>query len=149
VLLLTHGFDSDMIAGLVDEGLATGHRELVTASGRTTIEVVRIRISDAGRQALEGSSERRPSSGARKRPDVHSGRNCAASGTKPLQPDAPEFSPIVSWRFFWHEALRSAGKHLGFLRLYSRPLAMVSLNTPLTAQDRSYTYFTSSCSSKS
>src|SRR5262245_56621312 len=58
VLLLTHGFDSDMIADLVDEGLATGHRELVTAPGRTTTEVVRIRISDAGRQALEGSSER-------------------------------------------------------------------------------------------
>jgi len=29
-------------------------REIVTALGRTTKEVVRIRISDAGRKALEG-----------------------------------------------------------------------------------------------
>ena len=51
-LVLAHGFDRDMIAGLVDEGLATAHREAST--GRTTIEVVRIRITDAGRMALEG-----------------------------------------------------------------------------------------------
>ena len=51
-LVLAHGFDRDMIAGLVDEGLATAHREAST--GRATIEVVRIRITEAGRMALEG-----------------------------------------------------------------------------------------------
>jgi hypothetical protein len=53
-LALVHGFDRDMIAGLVHEGLATVQREIVTVSGRTTIEVVRIRITDARRMALEG-----------------------------------------------------------------------------------------------
>jgi hypothetical protein len=51
LLALAHGFDRDMIAGLVHEGLATEGPEIV--SGRTTIEVVRIRISDAGRRAIE------------------------------------------------------------------------------------------------
>ena len=54
--LLVHAyeFDGAIIAGLVDEGLATAHREILGASDGTTIEVIRIRISDAGRQALEG-----------------------------------------------------------------------------------------------
>jgi hypothetical protein len=43
-----------MIGGLVDEGLAAAQREIVTGPGRTTIEVVRIKISDAGRRAIEG-----------------------------------------------------------------------------------------------
>jgi hypothetical protein len=51
LLALAHGFDPAMIAGLVGIGLATAEREIV--SGRTTIEIVRIRISDAGRRALE------------------------------------------------------------------------------------------------
>jgi hypothetical protein len=51
LLALAHGFDRTMIAGLVATGLATAQRE--TVSGRTTIEVVRIRISDTGRQAIE------------------------------------------------------------------------------------------------
>ena len=51
LLTLAHGFDRAMIAGLVDTGLATAQRENV--SGRATIEVVRIRISDAGRRAIE------------------------------------------------------------------------------------------------
>jgi hypothetical protein len=42
-----------MIAGLVYEGLATAPREIVTASRRTTVEVVRIKITNAGRMALE------------------------------------------------------------------------------------------------
>jgi hypothetical protein len=49
-LALAHGFDRSMIAGLVHEGLATAEREVV----RTPIEAVRIRITDAGRMALEG-----------------------------------------------------------------------------------------------
>ena len=54
LLVLTYEFDSDMIAGLVDEGLATAQRETMAASDRTTIEVARVKISDAGRRALEG-----------------------------------------------------------------------------------------------
>jgi hypothetical protein len=54
VLVITHGFDRDMIACLVDECLATAEREVVvTGPGRAAIEVVRIRITDAGRQALK------------------------------------------------------------------------------------------------
>jgi hypothetical protein len=52
LLALAHGFDRATIAGLLHQGLATAKREIV--AGRTTIEVVRIRISDAGRMALEG-----------------------------------------------------------------------------------------------
>jgi len=51
--MLTHGFSRGLIAGLVDEGLATARREVVTSAGGTTVDVVRIRISDAGRRALE------------------------------------------------------------------------------------------------
>ena len=51
LLVLAHGFDSDMIAGLVHTGLATARRDTVTADGRT-IEIVRITITDAGRRAL-------------------------------------------------------------------------------------------------
>jgi hypothetical protein len=51
LLALAHGFDRTMIAGLVDTGLATAQHEVV--SGRATIEVIRIRISDAGRRAIE------------------------------------------------------------------------------------------------
>ena len=43
LLALAHGFDPAM---------TTAQREIV--SGRTTIELVRIRITDAGRRALEG-----------------------------------------------------------------------------------------------
>jgi hypothetical protein len=53
-LALAHGFDRVMIARLVNEGLATAQREIVTVSRRATIEGVRIRITDAGRIALEG-----------------------------------------------------------------------------------------------
>jgi hypothetical protein len=54
--LLVHAyeFDRNMIAGLVDEGLATAQREIMAASDHTTIEVARIKISDSGRLALEG-----------------------------------------------------------------------------------------------
>jgi hypothetical protein len=47
----THGFDRGLIAGVVDEGLATARGEIVTSTGGTTIEVVRIRVSDEGRRA--------------------------------------------------------------------------------------------------
>jgi hypothetical protein len=52
-LLLTYGFTRDLLAGLVDTGLATAQRQSVKVSGKT-IRVVRIRITEAGRRALEG-----------------------------------------------------------------------------------------------
>ena len=54
LLVLAHGFDSDMIAGLVNGGFAMARRENMKAGGRA-IEVVRIRITTAGRRALEES----------------------------------------------------------------------------------------------
>ena len=51
--LLVLGFDRPMIAGLVDAGLAKARSEIVTGPKRTKLEVVRIKISDAGRRALE------------------------------------------------------------------------------------------------
>jgi hypothetical protein len=53
-LVVAHGFDRDMIAGLLHDGLATAEREVITGPSRTVIKVVRIRISDAGWRALEG-----------------------------------------------------------------------------------------------
>jgi hypothetical protein len=52
LLVLAHGFDSGMVAGLVRAGLATAQRETVKAGGKS-VEVVRIRITDAGRKAIE------------------------------------------------------------------------------------------------
>jgi hypothetical protein len=51
--LLGHGFNIDMIADLVKDGLATAHRETMRM-GRRKIQVARVRITDAGRRALEG-----------------------------------------------------------------------------------------------
>jgi hypothetical protein len=56
-LLLTYGFTRDLLAGLVGTGLATAQRQTVKAGGKT-IRVVRIRITEAGRRALEGLSAR-------------------------------------------------------------------------------------------
>ncbi len=54
LLVLAHGFNRAMIAGLVHEGLAMARREVATGPSRTIIEVVRIMITDAGRRAFEG-----------------------------------------------------------------------------------------------
>ena len=51
LLVLAHGFDGDVIGGLVRRGFATAKRESMKAGGKT-IEVVRIRITAAGREAL-------------------------------------------------------------------------------------------------
>jgi hypothetical protein len=48
-----HGFSFDMLADLIQHKLAAGHRETVKV-GYRTIRVTRIRITDAGRRALEG-----------------------------------------------------------------------------------------------
>jgi broad specificity phosphatase PhoE len=66
VLVVAHGFSAEMLAGLVLDGLATvvietkeGRNENKEDQGRTrprglTIEVRRIRITDAGRRMIEG-----------------------------------------------------------------------------------------------
>jgi hypothetical protein len=51
-LLLAHGFTLDLIARVVIAGLATAKVERMVA-GRRTVEVERVRITDAGRVALE------------------------------------------------------------------------------------------------
>jgi hypothetical protein len=51
LLVRAHGFSSDMIAGLVRAGLATAERETMKA-GAKPIDIVRVRITDAGREAV-------------------------------------------------------------------------------------------------
>ena len=53
LLVVAHGFEIDMIAGLVRAGLAAEERDVMKAGGKT-IEVVRVRITEAGRKAIEG-----------------------------------------------------------------------------------------------
>jgi hypothetical protein len=51
LLMRAHGFNSDMITDLVSAGLAIAERE-TTTTGAMPAEVVRIRITAAGQQAL-------------------------------------------------------------------------------------------------
>jgi hypothetical protein len=54
VLVVAHGFNTKMLAGLVHERLATAIvGEPLNADGKT-VEVIRISITEAGRRALEG-----------------------------------------------------------------------------------------------
>ena len=53
LLVLAHEFSSDMLAGLVLAGLATVVAETLRADG-PTIKIERVRITDAGRRAIEG-----------------------------------------------------------------------------------------------
>jgi hypothetical protein len=55
-VLLSHRFRFDMIADLVGSGLATVQLESMTKSGQT-VEVARVRITEAGRRTLEGLAE--------------------------------------------------------------------------------------------
>jgi hypothetical protein len=48
-----HGFSLKTLIGLVRSRLATVQRESVKTHGKT-IEIVRIRITEAGRKAIEG-----------------------------------------------------------------------------------------------
>jgi hypothetical protein len=52
LLVRVHGFDSDMVAGLVRAGLATAERETITA-GAKPAEVLRLQITATGRKAIE------------------------------------------------------------------------------------------------
>jgi hypothetical protein len=53
LLVRAHGFNSDMIAGLIRAGLATAERETMKV-GAKPVEVLRVRVTDAGRRAIEG-----------------------------------------------------------------------------------------------
>jgi hypothetical protein len=52
LLVRAHGFDSDMVTGLVRAGLATAEREIMKA-GTKPVEVVRLQITAAGRKVIE------------------------------------------------------------------------------------------------
>ena len=52
-LWTTHGFSAELLSGLVLTGLATMAGDTVR-DGSRTIEVVLVRITEAGRKALEG-----------------------------------------------------------------------------------------------
>ena len=51
--LLAHGFNVDMLAGLIRDGLAIARREPVKVDGQM-VKVARLRITNAGRSAIEG-----------------------------------------------------------------------------------------------
>jgi hypothetical protein len=55
-ILRAHGFSIAMMIELVKAGLATTKRERMVADGRQT-DVVRVRITDAGQQALAKMSK--------------------------------------------------------------------------------------------
>ena len=52
-IMLAHGFRVELLADLCIAGLAIATVERMVA-GRRTVEVVRLKITDAGRQALTG-----------------------------------------------------------------------------------------------
>jgi hypothetical protein len=52
LLVLAHGFDRDMIADLLDTGLARARREIVEAGG-PPIEVIRITVTNAARSKVD------------------------------------------------------------------------------------------------
>jgi len=60
-LLLAHGFKIEMLADLVRKGFATALTEPVNA-GRRSVEVVRLKITEAGRRALGRPLVTRPCS---------------------------------------------------------------------------------------
>jgi hypothetical protein len=53
-IMLAHGFTTEQVVELVRAGLATATAERVVA-GRHTIEVARVRITEARRRALNGA----------------------------------------------------------------------------------------------
>ena len=54
LLVHSHSFSRPTIVGLVSAGLAAAEREVMKAGGET-IEVVRVRITEAGRRAIDGN----------------------------------------------------------------------------------------------
>jgi len=60
-IMLAHGFTMAVLATLVRDGLVSVEAQRVHASARRTVEVQRLRITDAGRQAI-GDTWPRPRS---------------------------------------------------------------------------------------
>jgi hypothetical protein len=54
-MMWAHGFKTDMMVEIINGGLASVTTEGVVAAGRT-IEVARVRITEAGRRALAGTT---------------------------------------------------------------------------------------------
>jgi DNA-binding PadR family transcriptional regulator len=54
-LVSAHGFPTELIDKLVEAGFATATTERITGSNRT-LDVKRIKITDAGREALKQGS---------------------------------------------------------------------------------------------
>ncbi len=54
-VLLTYGFTRRLLTGLVHTGLATAQPESAKGAEGETIDVVRIRITETGRKAIEGN----------------------------------------------------------------------------------------------
>jgi hypothetical protein len=50
-MMFAHGFTGDLMVKLVREGLATAYTERIVAD-RNTMEVARLKITEAGRQLL-------------------------------------------------------------------------------------------------
>jgi hypothetical protein len=50
-IMLAHGFRTELLAGLIHDGLASTLLESVAAGGRS-VAVARLQITDAGRRAL-------------------------------------------------------------------------------------------------
>ena len=55
-LMMAHGFTFDLLASLAGAGLATATLRQKRAGGRM-IEVARVRITEAGRRAIEGAAD--------------------------------------------------------------------------------------------
>ena len=53
LLVFAHGFDRRVLDCLVEAGLAAAEREVVVA-GDKPVEIIRIKITNAGRRAIEG-----------------------------------------------------------------------------------------------
>jgi hypothetical protein len=56
-IMIAHGFTVPQMVDLVRAGLATAKTERVVAGGRT-MQVVRVRITEAGRRALENAGQK-------------------------------------------------------------------------------------------
>jgi hypothetical protein len=54
VLILVHGFSIEMLAGLVQAGLATVETDTRAMRPGVTVETERIRITEVGRKAING-----------------------------------------------------------------------------------------------
>src|SRR5260221_259262 len=58
-ILVAHGFTINLLVELIRAGLATAKAERVVAGGRS-MQVTRVRVTEAGRRALPICQQRRP-----------------------------------------------------------------------------------------